>query len=453
MFTGLLPQTSRSVKSALRLALFLTLVAISFSTLAQSKPSDTPQAQPASTSRPRISEASTSDTVTHKVSPRYPEAARKASIQGKVVLSVVIDKLGNVQQVNTVSGDTALAEAAAEAVRQWKYQPYLLDGVPSEIETQVTLNFRLQPPAPAQPFSLGAFRGNSYNNEYFGVTYPLPADWIRVTEITRRAFAAQGLAASVLFSVVHIPQDLTDLRADSSFVLAAVPQAPGTSRDNCKDYLEALLNELVTEKSAGQKGDITEFSVSGFDFLRMDLEYRSDVNNHASICSANNHYLLVWEIAGLTRKGVDLGASTIHSIVPWQPTAIAASEQQSAPAQIAALQNSLGQAATAGDPPAKIATPSRVRIATGLSAGLLLKKVPPVYPPLARSNRIQGSVTLQATIDKNGDIQELELLSGPIELAVSAVTAVRQWKYRPYLLNGDPVSVETQIIVNYKLQP
>jgi TonB family protein len=82
----------------------------------------------------------------------------------------------------------------------------------------------------------------------------------------------------------------------------------------------------------------------------------------------------------------------------------------------------------------------------------LIKKVVPIYPEEARRAYIQGTVVLQAEIDKAGDITDLELLNGPIELAGSAVAAVRQWKYRPYLLLGQPVAVRTQIVVNYQLQ-
>jgi len=84
--------------------------------------------------------------------------------------------------------------------------------------------------------------------------------------------------------------------------------------------------------------------------------------------------------------------------------------------------------------------------------GLLIKKVQPVYPPEAKYAHIQGTVVLQAVISKTGDVVDLEVVSGPIELVVSAVNAVRKWKYRPYLLMGKPVAVSTQIVVNYVLQ-
>jgi protein TonB len=99
----------------------------------------------------------------------------------------------------------------------------------------------------------------------------------------------------------------------------------------------------------------------------------------------------------------------------------------------------------------KVATPQRVRVSQGVSTGLLIRKVNPNYPPLARQARIQGTVVLQAEISKTGDIQNLRLISGHPMLAPSAIEAVKQWKYKPYLLNGEPVEVETTVQVNFTL--
>src|ERR1700720_2086642 len=99
----------------------------------------------------------------------------------------------------------------------------------------------------------------------------------------------------------------------------------------------------------------------------------------------------------------------------------------------------------------RVATPQRVRVSQGVTQGLLLRKIQPAYPPLARQARIQGSVLLQAEISKDGSIQNLRLISGHPMLAPAAIEAVKQWKYKPYILNGEPVEVETQITVNFTL--
>ena len=99
----------------------------------------------------------------------------------------------------------------------------------------------------------------------------------------------------------------------------------------------------------------------------------------------------------------------------------------------------------------KIATPQRVRVSQGVSQGLLIRRVQPNYPPLAKQARIQGQVVLQAEISKDGTIQNLQLISGHPMLAPAAIEAVKQWRYKPYLLNGEPVAVETTVLVNFSL--
>src|SRR6201997_3274869 len=99
----------------------------------------------------------------------------------------------------------------------------------------------------------------------------------------------------------------------------------------------------------------------------------------------------------------------------------------------------------------KVATPQRVRVSQGVSQGLRIHMVQPTYPPLARQARIQGIVVLEALIGKDGSIQNLHVVSGHPMLTNSALEAVKEWKYKPYYLNGEPVEVETTINVNFTL--
>jgi len=97
------------------------------------------------------------------------------------------------------------------------------------------------------------------------------------------------------------------------------------------------------------------------------------------------------------------------------------------------------------------AQPRRVRISQGVTKGLLIQKIEPKYPPLALQAHIWGQVVLRAIIGKDGDIKELGLVSGHPLLAPAAIEAVRQWHYRAYLLNGEPVEVETIVTVNFQI--
>ena len=99
----------------------------------------------------------------------------------------------------------------------------------------------------------------------------------------------------------------------------------------------------------------------------------------------------------------------------------------------------------------KVAAPTRVRVSQGVTEGMVLRRVQPNYPPLARQARIQGDVILQAEISKDGAIENLRVISGHPMLAPAAIDAVKQWRYKPYFLNGEPVAVETQITVKFSL--
>ena len=92
-----------------------------------------------------------------------------------------------------------------------------------------------------------------------------------------------------------------------------------------------------------------------------------------------------------------------------------------------------------------------LNVSQGISQGLLIKKVAPVYPSTALRLRLEGSVQLLATISRKGDIAAVKILSGDQTLAHAAADAVKQWKYKPYLLNGSPVEIQTQVTVNFKL--
>jgi protein TonB len=102
-------------------------------------------------------------------------------------------------------------------------------------------------------------------------------------------------------------------------------------------------------------------------------------------------------------------------------------------------------------PQVKAAAPKKVNISAGVMQGMLLQKTVPVYPPIAKAARVSGTVVLQATISKTGSIENLRIISGPAMLQQAALDAVRSWRYRPYLLNNDPVEVETTVNVIFTL--
>jgi len=226
--------------------------------------------------RIRVSSGVESGLLQSKIAPIYPPLAMQARIQGTVVLKVIINRDGEVQDISLFSGHPLLAPAAIEAVKQWKYRPYLLNGEPVAVETQVQVNFSL----------------------------------------------------------------------------SDKPAPDGVAGDTSGGLLGGVLSSVPTTPTPDSTGS---------------------------------------------------------------------------------------------------ATPQRIRVTSGVSQGLLVKKVAPLYPSDARAQNIQGVVLLKAIIDKEGNIANLELITGHPLLAPAAIEAVKQWKYRPYLLAGQAVEVETQIQVNFTL--
>ncbi len=412
------------------IALFLFSVACA---LAQSQPPSPSAASDAATPhRAHLDADTASALVLQKAHIKYPEAARNAGTQGTVVLKVVTDYSGDVKEVSVVSGDPALAQAAADAVKQWKYKAYQVDGSPAEIETQVSINFHLKtnPPPVAPP--LGTFGSDAYSNDYFGILYPLSRDWVRETDLMRSKIASEGESKGtyLLLAAVHIPQDTEPLRADSEFTVLAVDRSGVPLPDECKQYMDAVANDLHSRKEGQQKGGVSQFTLAGHDFYRGDFEFRHGIDHRTFLCASIKDYRLQWNIAGWSKQAIETAVATLQSITPLPPAA---------PLQ--------PMSASTADPEVS----QRVKVASGVSTGLLIKKVIPVYPTDAKYAHIQGTVRLRAVINKTGDVADLEVINGPIELVVSAVNAVRKWKYRPYLLMGEPVAVQTEIVVNYAL--
>ena len=98
-----------------------------------------------------------------------------------------------------------------------------------------------------------------------------------------------------------------------------------------------------------------------------------------------------------------------------------------------------------------VPAPKRMRLPDRIAEANLVYDVAPKYPPEAGRERIEGTVVLLAVIGKDGTVQDVRVQSGLSVLAQAAIEAVKQWRYRPYLLNGEPVEIDSQITINFNL--
>lgn len=274
----------------------------------------------------------------------------------------------------------------------------------------------------------------------FGLVYPLSNDWVRATQMIRKKVESTDTPQNVdvLLAAVYVPK--ANLSATSPFFSLLAFRQPAT---DCKKSLEAMIAHSQDKKDRPE-GGIVQFSAAGRDYFRVTMAHGIGGRHQYMICTTPNGHLLVWNAGAPNEKGLDAIVYTLNSITSFPQQSPEASAQSTRPKD--------GVAEGAPSKP-DAAQPETAKIVSGVTSGLLIKRVNPIYPPDARAAYIQGTVVLQAEISKTGDITDLELVDGPIELAGSAVAAVRQWKYKPYMLMGQPVTVDTQIQVNYQLRP
>lgn len=145
------------------------------------------------------------------------------------------------------------------------------------------------------------------------------------------------------------------------------------------------------------------------------------------------------------------------ALPPLQVEVVAGNQRKTVPAKNNAihLDMSSGTASTAAEPPVASAPPvvnvaDRVQLSPQTSQSVSVS-VPPNYPMLARQMKVQGAVILQALISREGSIQELQVLNGPGILATAAREAVKQWRFKPYYMNGQPVETQARITVNFTI--
>jgi protein TonB len=158
------------------------------------------------------------------------------------------------------------------------------------------------------------------------------------------------------------------------------------------------------------------------------------------------------EVATIKEEELPPPSSGVAGVVGGVPGGVAGGQ---AGGVLGGILNSVPTANVAPPPPPKKeekpVTPQRIKVGGNVQAASLIKHPQPIYPPLAKQARISGKVTLNAVIAKDGTIQELKVAGGHPLLIQAAMDAVKQWVYKPTLLNGEPVEVQTTIEVNFTL--
>ena len=169
----------------------------------------------------------------------------------------------------------------------------------------------------------------------------------------------------------------------------------------------------------------------------------------AAPAAAEAPFSATTERAALPPLQVEVVAGNSHIAVPARSSAIHLDVDSGATSPVASG-SSAGSSVASSTPSGLVSAGDRVQLSPQ-TAQTVTVSVPPNYPLLARQMKVQGAVSLQALISREGTIQELQILSGPAILAAAAREAVKQWHFKPYLQNGQPVETEARILVNFTI--
>jgi len=279
-------------------------------------------------------------------------------------------------------------------------------------------------------FENGAVANGIYSNECFGFSLRIPARWELATQVVGAGLRARHVPGDVL--VLFAIEQHQEGGPSSRVVFTA--QGAKDQSETAQDFVANAVHSQI--KVSPQDNvvirDTYLVEYGGRDFFRSDYKHSwhdRDTSYMAFVYTKFRGYFIGANLTAGSREGLDEAANSLQGI---------SFQEDQANSKCVMLSSGID-------------LPERVRVSQGVSTGLLVTKVQPHYPEDARVARIQGQVILQALIDKNGDVEKLTLISGHPLLAPAAVEAVKQWKYKPYLLNGQPVKVETQILVNFQL--
>ncbi len=331
--------------------------------------------------------------ILHRTPVFYPSGV---TTTGTVVVESTVNAKGEVTDAHVVSGPGELRNAALSSVLNWHFSP---DGLPPTVES--TIRFENAPPA---------------------------------------------VSATIIGAAVNSTAGVTVGENPPAVPLSPTLGSIDTSR---------LSDELAEKVNASLPVHIGD--TIGKDQIPQIHAALVAVDEHLAFSFRINHgdatltiMLRPFPITGIgisggARGGVSGGVAsgTVISVVPNYRIVPETEISSGTPSVTAST-------ATTQLPPAADGV-RRVRVGGGVESANIVRKVVPVYPPLAKQARIQGTVRFTALIDKDGNVASLQLIEGHPLLVESARQAVQQWQYRPTLMNGEAVEVITQIDVNYTL--
>ncbi|HUM06830.1 MAG TPA: energy transducer TonB [Terriglobales bacterium] len=319
----------------------------------------------------------------------------------------------------------------------------------SALVVLTTASILAQQPANVSPSVLayedGAFADNRYGNECFGFSLAVPEGWHVDTQVIGADAKARHTPGGGLALVV------VERGAGGAFgdrVVLTALETNGTTAPT-QDFVSRVVRGQIGADPQHRElvRDVYTIDYAGKHFARGD--YKQMIGDRPLYLSFaytqfRGYYLGGTVMAGSSEE-LEQSASLLQQMSFGEDKRDARCVMRGDVAPgVTGVIGSVAKTSQSG-------APDRVRVTQGVTTGLLIKKVNPVYPEDARVGHIQGQVVLQVEIDKEGNIETVSLVSGHPLLVPAATEAVKQWKYKPYLLDGKPVKVVTQVVVNFTL--
>jgi TonB family protein len=345
-----------------------------------------------------------------KVSPVYPEEAEKAGKKGVVVLTARTDVNGRVENVKVErSADPLLDQAAVEAVKQWIYEPAVIDGKPQSLEFTVTVQFKPDGKKGGVSGGMaGGVAGGVKGGVEGGVTGGVEGG------------VKGGVEGGVSEGVQDEEQNLRrrEFEKDAEKFAAGAVKVRGDLKPPKPIKVVKAVYPEIARQAAVEGAVILE--------AKIDVEGRvKDVRILRSIPLLNQ--------------------AAIDALRQWvyEPMVINGKPRE------AVFTVTMGFNLKEGGKEALKKEPAEVGEVVEPHA---IKKVNPVYPEEARKAGIQGTVLLEATTDEKGDVVKVRVLKSIPELDQAAITALKQWKYEPYLVDGKPIGITFTVTIRFSLK-
>lgn len=301
-----------------------------------------------------------------------------------------------------------------------------------------------QPTAPAAEGMAGFVSGNIYSNQFFRVRLGLPSSW------SVEGFPRQNAGT------VHVLAAGLESASGSKVVISAIDFTgkPGFSKDS-GDYLSSVISAL--QNDGWQSFWIGSYPRIGEKaFRRQNLKRDGPPPLYVAIMVSPSHgFEFRVQISAGSSDALERAVTTVTEGLKFSPDWSSGSDANdnglSAPAPQSARGSAGDVLADGRSREATAPVPASVRLSQAATNANRTKAVQPAYPSEARSNGIQGAVVLDAVIGTDGAVQSLYLLEGNPALVPAVLEAVSKWRYVPYLLDGKPTVVDTQISVTFQL--